>query len=97
MRIKKYDFNYSRRAFMGKAALGAAAGVLAPLWPTIAKSGDITKAYPEELLHIEAYTKGAVKPGDIVTAENVEAVKDLLDPITYNQVKSMGRRSDTRQ
>tara|TARA_R110002110_G_scaffold119587_2_gene294249 strand:- start:75 stop:1439 length:1365 start_codon:yes stop_codon:yes gene_type:complete len=92
MRIKKYDFDYSRRTFMGKAAIGAAAGVLAPLWSTIAKSGEITKAYPEELLHIEAYTKGAIKPGDIVTADNVEHVKDLLDPIAYNQVKTMGRR-----
>jgi hypothetical protein len=92
MHIKKYDFDYSRRAFMGKAAIGAAAGVLAPLWPTIAKSGEITKAYPEELLHIEAYTKGKVKPGDVITADNVEAVKDLLDPIAYQQVKTMGRR-----
>jgi hypothetical protein len=92
MHIKKYDFDYSRRAFMGKAAIGAAAGVLAPLWPTIAKSGEITKAYPEELLHIEAYTKGKVKPGDVITADNVEAVKDLLDPIAYTQVKTMGRR-----
>lgn len=92
MRIKKYDFDYSRRTFLGKAAMGAAAGVLAPLWPTIARSGEITKAYPEELLHIEAYTKGAVKPGDVLTAENVDAVKDLLDPIAYNHVKTMGRR-----
>ena len=54
MRIRKYDFNYSRRAFLDKMATGAmAAGVLSPLWPLIARAGDITKAYPEELLSIE--------------------------------------------
>lgn len=93
MHIKKYDFNYSRRRFMENVALGAGAGVLAPLWPTIAKSADnISKAYPDELLHIEAYTKGKVKPGDFVSAENVEVVKDLLDPILYKQIKEMGRK-----
>ncbi|TDU33282.1 secreted protein, partial [Panacagrimonas perspica] len=40
MRIRKYDFNYSRRSFMEKVATGAGAGVLAPLWPTIANSAD---------------------------------------------------------
>ena len=45
MRIRKYDFNYSRRAFLDKMATGAmAAGVLGPLWPLIARAGDITKA-----------------------------------------------------
>lgn len=93
MRIKKYDFDYGRRMLLQKAALGASAGVLAPLWPTIGHSADDTsKAYPEELLHIEAYTKGKIKPGDVVTAENVEYVKDLLDPVAYMHVKTMGRR-----
>ncbi|MGQ0623010.1 MAG: DUF1329 domain-containing protein [Panacagrimonas sp.] len=93
MRIRKYDFNYSRRAFMEKVATGAGAGVLAPLWPTIAHSADdISKAYPDELLSIEMYTKGKIKPGDVITANNVEIVKELLDPICYKQVKEFGRR-----
>ncbi|MDD3765021.1 MAG: DUF1329 domain-containing protein [Nevskiales bacterium] len=93
MRIKKYDFNYSRRVFLEKGLMGAAAaGVLAPLWPEIGRAADITKAYPDELLSIEAYTKGKVKPGDVITADNVDIVKDLLDPIAYQQVKTMGRR-----
>lgn len=92
MHIRKYDFNYGRRMLMDKALKGAAAGVLAPLWPEIARSADISKAYPDELLSIEAYTKGKVKPGDIVNADNVEAVKDLMDPILYQQVKTMGRK-----
>lgn len=95
MRIKKYDINYGRRKLLEKMAYGAAsAGVLTPLWPMIAKAstGDISKAYPDELLSIEAYTKGSIKPGDVVTADNVEHVKELLDPIAYEQVKTMGRR-----
>lgn len=93
MHIRKYDVDYSKRLFLERTAKGAMAmGVLAPLWPTIAKSGDVTKAYPEELLSIDAYTKGKVKTGDVITADNVDIVKDLLDPIAYQQVKTMGRR-----
>jgi hypothetical protein len=93
IRIKKYDFDYGRRMLLQKAAAGASAGVLAPLWPTIAHSAEDTrKAYPEELLHIEAYTKGKVKPGDVITKDNVDVVKDLIDPVMYMHVKTMGRR-----
>ena len=93
MRIRKYDFDYSRRAFMEKVAKGGTAGVLTGLWPLIADSADdISKAYPDELLSIEMYTKGKVKPGHMITANNVDLVKDLVDPMTYKQVKEMGRR-----
>jgi hypothetical protein len=93
MHIKKYDHNYSRRLFLDRVTKGAmAAGVLTPLWPLISQAGDITKAYPEELLSIDAYTKGKIKTGDFITAENVELVKDLLDPIAYIQISQMGRR-----
>lgn len=93
MHIKKYDHNYSRRLFLDRVAKGVmSAGVLAPLWPTIANTGDISKVYPEELLSIDAYTKGKIKTGDYVTADNVELVKELLDPIAYLQIKDMGRR-----
>lgn len=97
MYIKKFDFNYSRRKFLEKSLLGAAsAGVLTSLWPMIARSDsaieDISKAYPDELLSIEMHTKGKIKPGDIITADNVEHVQHLLDPIALEQVKTMGRR-----
>jgi hypothetical protein len=92
MHIKKFDFNYGRRMLLHKAAIGATAGVLMPLWKQIALAADTSKVYPDELLHIEAYTKGKIKPGDVVTADNVDLVKDLLDPIAYQQVKKMGRR-----
>jgi hypothetical protein len=54
MHIKKFDFDYGRRSLMQKAALGASAGVLTPLWPLIARGADAAKAYPDELLHIDA-------------------------------------------
>ena len=92
MHIRKYDFDFSRRAFLGKTGALAGAGILTPLWPLIGNSADITKAYPEELLSIDAYTKGKIKTGDIITAANVDIVKDLLTPIAYKQVKEMGRR-----
>ena len=65
MHIKKYDHNYSRRHFLETVSKGAVgAGVLAPLWPLISNAQDITKAYPDELLSIEGYTKGKVSTGD---------------------------------
>jgi uncharacterized protein DUF1329 len=91
MRIRKYDFDYGRRALLQKAAVGASAGVLAPLWPMIT-NGDMSKAYPDELMSVEGFTKGKVKTGDMVTADNVDFVKDLFDPITYQQIKTMGRK-----
>ncbi len=93
MHIRKYDFDYSRRFFLEKTARGAmGAGVLTSLWPLIGNTGEIGKAYPEELQSLEAYTKGKVKEGDVITADNAEHVKDLLDPVAYHQVVQMGRR-----
>lgn len=92
MRIRKYDFDYGRRAMMEKVAKGVGvAGVLGGLWPMIGNGADITKAYPDELTSIEGFTKGKIKTGDVISAQNVDIVKDLLDPICYTQVKEMGR------
>ena len=92
MHIKKYDFDYSRRTFMEKTGMGfGGAGVLTSLWPEVCRSGDIERVYPEELLHIEAYTKGAVKVGDVINADNIDLVQDLVDPILYQEVKQDGR------
>ena len=92
MHIKKYDKLYTRRQCLeswGKAAIGA--GILMPLFDAWAGSGDVRAAYPDEALQIETYSKGAVKPGGMLDAGNVEAVKDLLDPVTYIQIKQYGR------
>lgn len=93
MHPRRFDHDYSRRVFLDRLGRGVlACGVIAPLWPTIARDGDVTRAYPEELLSIEAYTKGRIKTGEQITADNVEAVKDLLEPIKYHQVSRLGRR-----
>jgi len=93
MHIKKYDFDYSRRFFMDKMAKGTmGAGVLTSLMPLIGNTGDITQAYPEELTNIEAFTKGKIKAGDIIDANNVEHIKDILDPVAYLHITQQGRR-----
>ena len=57
MKVARFDRGYSRRKFLADASKGVlSTGVLMPLWQAIASEGDITKAYPDELLSIEAYT-----------------------------------------
>ena len=70
----------------------AGAGVLMPLWDAIASTGDVSRAYPDEFLSIEAYTGGRISTGDEITADNVEHVRELLDSIKYAQIAKLGRR-----
>ena len=92
-RIKKYDINYSRRKFLEKTSIGVlGAGVLSPVWEALAENGDFSASYPDELLSIEDYSKGALKVGDIIDSNNVDQVKDLLDGVRYTQIKQMGRK-----
>lgn len=97
MWIKKYDFNYGRRKLMQNAMLGMGAGVLMPFDRVFAEEMSLEKAYPEELLSIDMYTKGKVSPGDTVDASNVEYVKDLLDEVVYDQIKNLNRRIKIRK
>lgn len=93
MHIRRFDGNFSRRKFMRDAACGVlGTGVLAPLSKVIADTGEVSKAYPDELLSIEGYTKGKIKTGDFITAANVEHVKDLMPPINYEQILNQGRK-----
>ena len=79
MRAIKYREGWTRRHFMRQLAKGiVAAGMLAPLFDVIGRNGDCAAAYPPELLSIEAYTKGKLKAGDVLNANNVDLVKDLL-------------------
>lgn len=94
MHIMKYGPGFSRRHFLQTMGAGFSAGVLRPLWDVIAEDGKIDRAYPEELLDIGAYTKGKVKVGDKLTPDNIDHVKDLMDEITYIQVKQQGRIID---
>jgi hypothetical protein len=59
MKLLRYDAGYSRRKFLADASKGVlSTGVLMPLHEAIAKTGEVSKAYPDELLSIEGYTKG---------------------------------------
>ncbi|MEQ9530193.1 MAG: hypothetical protein RIF42_17495 [Parvibaculaceae bacterium] len=65
MHIRRFTHDYARRLFLKRLASGVVSlGVTAPLWHTLAAHGDASRAYPDELLSIEAYTKGAISPGD---------------------------------
>jgi hypothetical protein len=92
MWIRKYDFNYGRRKMMESVAYGLGAGVLMPWEKVLAGDMSVTKAYPDELLSIEAQSKGKVKVGDYITKDNVEYVKHLLDPGVYEQVTGVEGR-----
>jgi len=94
MHILKYPKGFTRRHFLQTMGASFGAGVLAPLWDVIAAEGDVTKAYPDELLSIEEYTKGKLKEGDVLDASNVDLVKELLDEISYIQISQQGRVVD---
>ncbi len=95
MHVTSYPEGWTRRHFIEHLARGVvAAGVLAPLFDTISRHGDCAAAYPPELLSIEAYTKGKLKAGDVLNADNVDLVKELLDPVGYWQIKYDRRTVD---
>ena len=95
MHLTKYTEGWTRRHFLEQVSKGVfAAGVLSPLMDVIGRNGNCEAAYPPELLSIEAYTRGELKAGDVLSAENVDIVKDLLDPGAYWQIKHDGRLVD---
>lgn len=94
MHIMKYGPGFTRRHFLQTMGAGFTAGVLRPLWDVVAETGAVDGAYPDELLDIGLYTKGKVNVGDKLTADNVDHVKDMVDDITYIQVKQQGRIID---
>ena len=88
MHLVKYSDGWTRRHFLDQLCKGVfAAGVLSPLMDVIGRNGNCEAAYPPELLSIEAYTKGKLKLGNVLSAENVDIVKELLDPGAYWQIK----------
>ena len=95
MHLVKYGEGWTRRHFLDQLGKGIfAAGVLSPLMDVIGRNGNCDAAYPPELLSIDAYTKGKLKAGDVLNAENVDVVKDVLDPAAYWQIKHDGRLVD---
>ena len=56
-----------RRDFLARTAgYAVGAGMLMPLWEAVGSNGEIDRAYPDELLSIEAYTGGKISPGDLI-------------------------------
>lgn len=93
MKLMRFDHGYSRRKFLQDAAAGMlATGVLKPLWAAVRDDGDVASAYPDELLSLETYTQGKISTGDVIDSNNVEHVKDLLEPIRYQQIAEQGRK-----
>ncbi len=91
--LRRFDRDYSRRTFLANTAKGVlGAGVFGSAWSAFARTGSTDKAYPDELNSIEEYSRGKLKAGDVISKENVEQVKDLLDPVRYRQISEMGRR-----
>jgi hypothetical protein len=91
--IRRFDRDYSRRVFLANSAKGLLrAGVFGSAWSMFAQTGSAAAAYPEELTSIEIYTKGRIKNGDTIDANNVDLVKDLLDGVRYHHIKEMGRK-----
>ncbi len=89
MRLLNYTEGWTRRHFLEQTAKGImAAGVIAPLWEVIGNTGSCEAAYPPELLSIEAYTKGKLKIGQELNADNVDVVKDIIDPGAYWSIKN---------
>lgn len=96
MHIRKFDQGFSRRFFLEQVSKGViATGVLTPLWPTIARGNALEGVYPDEISTLEGLTGGKINTGDVLSAANVEYVKDLIDPVSYLQITQMNREIDT--
>ncbi|MBI4529160.1 MAG: DUF1329 domain-containing protein [Deltaproteobacteria bacterium] len=72
-----YRDYWTRRGFLKAAGAWAGAGLLQPLLPLIGSGKSIAAAYPDEVLAIEKYTKGRVKPGMVISKDNAELIKDI--------------------
>ena len=101
---KYKDLNYfdywSRRGFMKAAGTWLGAGLLSPVLSLIDSGKTVEAAYPEEVLSIEKYTKGKVKPGMIINKDNVELIKDISPEGLIVEIRRGGQikiaETDTR-
>jgi hypothetical protein len=57
---------WTRRHFLDPGRQGSICrGSLSSLMDVVGRHGTVDAAYPAELLSIEAYTKGKLRPGDV--------------------------------
>ena len=81
------QIEWSRRDFLKKTGAWAGAGMLQPVLNLAAAGKTIAAAYPDELLSIEKFTKGRVKPGMIISKDNAELVKDISPEGLYLELQ----------
>src|SRR5438105_13061669 len=82
MNTRNYEdlnyFNYwTRRGFLKRAGAFLGAGLLQPVISLIGSGKSIAAAYPNEVLSIEKYTKGKIKPGMVISKDTYQPFKDL--------------------
>ena len=73
----KYFSYWSRRGFLKRSGVVLGAGLLQPVLSLIGSGKSIAAAYPDEVLSIEKYTKGKIKPGMVISKENYQLIKDI--------------------
>jgi len=74
--LNYFDY-WTRRDFLKKTGAFVGAGLLQPVLSLIDAGKTVEAAYPEEVLSIEKYTKGKIKPGMVISKDNVELIKDI--------------------
>jgi hypothetical protein len=79
-------FTMNRRHFLKTGATFLGAGLLQPVLPLIGAGKDVSAAYPDEILSIEKYSHGKVKPGDIISKDNADLVKDFAPEGLYTEL-----------
>ncbi len=83
--MSKLDWH--RRDFLKAAGTWAGAGLLQPIISLIDAGKPVELAYPDELLSIEQYTKGRVKPGMVIGKDNADLIKDIAIESLYMELK----------
>jgi hypothetical protein len=74
---------WTRRDFLKTMGSWAGAGILQPTISLIGAGKSIAAAYPDEVLSIEKFTKGRVKPGMVISKDNADLVKDIAPEGLY--------------
>src|ERR1051325_7212103 len=69
-----YSGYWSRRGFLKQSGLFLGAGLLQPVLSLIGSGKSIAAAYPDEVLSIEKYTKGKIKPGMVISKDNYQLI-----------------------
>ena len=98
MHIRKFDKDFSRRFFLEQMSKGViSAGVLSPLWSTIARGQTLDKRLSRRDLVTGGPDRwqGQHRRRDSCAANVEHAQGPDIDPVSYMQITQMGREIDT--